>query len=93
MRISILKAFSYYYHGITFWIIFYFIFIITVGVNTYNIGVVRYDYKILWNITKLLFKEIQRTKLSQFGNGGCKAPVFRARLVRSMNILIQDLFS
>lgn len=79
-----LEAFSYYYNGIAFWIVFciiYFIFIITVGVNTYNIGVIRYDYKILWNITKLLFKEIQRTKLSKFGKGGCKAPVFRARLV------------
>ena len=82
IKSAILQAFSYYYNGIIFWIIFciiYFVFIITVGVNTYNIGVVRYDFKILWNVTVLLIKEVQKSILSSTGSGGCKAPVFRAR--------------
>jgi len=88
-----LEAFSYYYDGITFWIIFciiYFIFIITVGVNTYNIGVVKYDYKILWNIALLVFKELHKTRLSPVASGQCKAPIFRARLVL---ILIMSSFN
>merc|ERR1712129_499286 len=88
-------GFSYYYNGRTFWIIFciiYIVFIITIGVNTYNLGVVRYDYMILWNVTKLLFKEVKKT-LSSTGNGKFNAPVFRARLISvmltgSLNILL-----
>ena len=58
------KAFSYYYHGVLFWIFFcivYLIFIITVGVNIYNLGVIRYDAKILFNVTKLLVWEVRKT--------------------------------
>ena len=39
----------------------YLIFIITVGVNIYNLGVIRYDAKILFNVTKLLVWEVRKT--------------------------------
>ena len=76
------QAFSYYYNGFVFWIFFciiYFIFIITVGVSTYNIGIVRYDFKILWKVTVLLGKELKKSMICSDGKEGCRPPVFRAR--------------
>ena len=77
-----LEALSYYYHGITFWISFcviYLIFILTVGVNTYNLGVVQYDFYILWNVTKLLLREVRKALISSIGPAEFKTPVFRSR--------------
>ena len=77
-----LEAFSYYFHGLPFWIVFctvYMAFVIIISVVTYSLGAVKYDYKIIWSVAKVVFVELRGTCGSALGNGQCQAPVFRAR--------------
>ena len=51
----ILETFSIYYSGVFFWIVFctsYIAFMVVVAVHAYNLGVVKYDYKIVWVVIK-----------------------------------------
>ena len=46
----ILETFSIYYSGPLFWFIFlssYFVVIVIVALHAYNVGAVRYNYKII----------------------------------------------
>ena len=57
-----LETLSIYYSGPIFWIFFciiYMIVIVVVSVHAFNIGVVKYDYKILFVVIKILAKEIK----------------------------------
>ena len=57
-----LETISIYYSGPLFWIFFcivYMIVIVVVSVHAFNIGVVKYDYKILFVVIKILAKEIK----------------------------------
>ena len=57
-----LETLSIYYSGPLFWIFFcivYMIVIVVVSVHAFNIGVVKYDYKILFVVIKILTKEIK----------------------------------
>ena len=57
-----LETLSIYYSGPLFWIFFcivYMIVIVVVSVHAFNIGVVKYDYKILFVVIKILAKEIK----------------------------------
>merc|ERR550532_279820 len=57
-----LETLSIYYSGPVFWIFFciiYMIVIVVVSVHAFNIGVVKYDYKILFVVIKILAKEIK----------------------------------
>ena len=57
-----LETLSIYYSGPFFWIFFCFIYlivIVVVSIHAFNIGVVKYDYKILFVVIKILTKEIK----------------------------------
>ena len=77
-----LEAFSYYFHGLPFWIVFctiYMAFVVIISVVTYSLGAVKYDYKIIWSVAKVVFVELRGTCGSALGDDQCHAPVFRAR--------------
>ena len=59
----ILEVVSYYANGPVFWGLFcviYIIFVTVVTVHSYNLGVVRYDWRILYNVTRILFGELRK---------------------------------
>ena len=58
-----LETISIYYSGPIFWCLFctvYFLVIIIVSVHAYNIGVIKYDHKILFVVIKILAGEIKQ---------------------------------
>ena len=58
-----LETISIYYSGPIFWLLFctvYFLVIIIVSVHAYNIGIVKYDHKILFVVIKILAGEIKQ---------------------------------
>lgn len=66
-----LETISIYYSGPIFWIFFsfvYFIVIVVVSVHAYNIGIVKYDYKILIVVTKILAREIKHLFVKETGS-------------------------
>jgi len=59
----ILETISIIYSGPWFWVFFcgaYIIVILVTVVHAYNLGVVRYDYKILYNVTRILWFELKK---------------------------------
>ena len=77
-----LEAFSYYYNGLPFWIVFctiYLGFMVVISVVTYSLGAVKYDYRIIWSVTKVVAVELKGSCCSALSGGQCHAPVFRAR--------------
>ena len=46
----------------------YFIVIVVVSVHAYNIGIVKYDYKILIVVTKILAREIKHLFVKETGS-------------------------
>merc|ERR1719150_288737 len=79
-----LETFSIYYSGPGFWALFcsvYIIVIIVVSVHAYNIGAVKYDWKILWVVAKILAVEVQRVCCKRDCEDKTKSHQARPRLV------------
>jgi len=77
-----LETISIYYSGPWFWAFFctvYIIVIVVVSVHAYNLGVVKYDYKILCAVAKILYLEIRKLYVKR-GDGDTKKKV-RPRLI------------
>jgi len=58
-----LETFSIYYSGPWFWAFFctvYIIAIVVVSVHAYNLGVVKYDYKILVTVARILYLQVKK---------------------------------
>ena len=78
----ILEAFSFYYNGLPFWIVFctiYMSFVVVISVVSYSLGTVKNDRYILWSVVKVVFAELKGTARTSAGGSQCQAPVFRAR--------------
>lgn len=77
-----LETISIYYSGPWFWAFFctvYIIVIVVVSVHAYNLGVVKYDYKILWAVARILYLEIKKVFVNTEGTE--KKKKARPRLV------------
>lgn len=77
----ILETISIFYNGPWFWAFFctaYMCAIIVAIVHGYNIGVVKYDYKILYNVFKII--SLEMTKIAGGEPDRC-VPRVRSRLV------------
>ena len=77
----VLEAFSFYFHGLAFWIVFctiYMGFVVLFCAVAYSLGTVRNDRFILLSVAKVVATELKESARCGLG-GTCKAPVFRAR--------------
>jgi len=77
-----LETISIFYHGTIFWTFFSLIYLIVIVVSVvhgYNLGVVRYDYKILYNVAKILYYEVRR--MLNRKPGDAYMPRVRSRLM------------
>merc|ERR1719228_1999760 len=66
-----LETISVYYSGPIFWFFFctvYIIVIVVVSVHAYNLGVIKYDYKILFVVCKILFSELKKLCVRKEGS-------------------------
>jgi len=77
-----LETISIYYSGPWFWAFFctvYIIVIVVVSVHAYNLGIVKYDYKIVCVVARILFLEVK--KLFTHKEDDDKKKMARPRLV------------
>jgi len=78
----ILETVSLYFNGPIFWTLFcftYIVLIVVASVHAYNIGVVRYDYKILYNVTMIFYLEVKKVLATRSGKS--YIPKVRSRLL------------
>lgn len=80
----LLETISLYYSGPFFWAFFcsvYIIVIVVVSVHAYNIGMVKYDYKILCVVLRILGRELNKVCAKQDNPETSRQQKARPRLI------------